>query len=335
MAVLIGLVLFVACILMAIVSYRLYVALQRTRAYASESVQERDDQIKALRRDLDGIVRVINTDVGGVFNRLSENRLVLESLLKCYAEQSTLVATNCYTSLIYHLHAVDQHTMRLALAVPTALMGYPERGHLMGIADRGGNDDLFAQAYSAAGLNWPEWATPAKQLISATTLKPRNNDALIALSKLHASLLPQVHLHSQGVVMILSGPSGTGKSTLVNDYANAHPGGFIHVLSLHEVTDDQLELAASKVTAGSTVVLDEFEPRIASPRTLATVEALTKRGVIVIVVVQVIPAELPPQLASWIACIELSGKPPASYVVRLRDGLQDTRVGCLLSPVAQ
>lgn len=270
--------------------------------------------IAQLRNNIDSLVESIITDVGGVFLRLEKTRSVLKLLVNDSTELSEFDKMDRVT-LIRHLHAVDQHALRLAIAVSHRAVCPYVRAELIPILNGGGNDELFTQAYQKLGAEWPVFATPAKDFLATCLAGTFNQDALAALTKLHASLLPQVMRDTRGAVISLTGVSGSGKTALATAYFTLKGAKGRRVL-LDGPTDEQLERAATEIVVGDTMVIDEFSFSRATPGTFAAIEDLVNRGAIVVVVTQEVPGDNPSPLDKlWFAHMALNNKREGPYSV--------------------
>lgn len=134
--------------LLAEFGYRAYRREQSAANNYKERFQTATNENTYLRERLSEIIRVLNTNEGGISKRLSESIEITEAIC-----QGTPDAFKKEFGLAYWLHANDQFLVKLASVSNDLLDQLVSDGIERNLAkDR---DNLFAQAYAAAGVQDP------------------------------------------------------------------------------------------------------------------------------------------------------------------------------------
>jgi len=116
----------------------------------SEAIRHKEwmDEKKEMDRYLSGVLRVLNSNVGGISKRISESAEIAEAI----QSQAPDLFRQC-DGLAYWLHANDQFLVSLyAVAAEGIDREHRRRVHEM---KKTGREEIFGRSYEGAGLPAP------------------------------------------------------------------------------------------------------------------------------------------------------------------------------------
>ena len=136
------------CLLLGWALYRTFTNMELIRKQEADRREEWIEEKKELDRYLTGVLRVLNTNVGGISKRISESAEIAE-VLQAHAPD---LFKQC-EGLAYWLHANDRFLVSLyAVAAEGIDKGHRRRVHEMKKIDR---DEVFERIYVEAGMPAP------------------------------------------------------------------------------------------------------------------------------------------------------------------------------------
>lgn len=136
------------CMLLGVVCYRLVARMEDTERIEAALRKEWMDEKKEVKRFLSDVLRVLNTDVGGVSKRISESAEIAEAIQSIAPD----LFKRC-PGLAYWLHANDQFLVNLYAVAAEGI----ERDHRLRISrmKAAGREAIFNRIYEGAGLPAP------------------------------------------------------------------------------------------------------------------------------------------------------------------------------------
>ena len=140
------------CVLLGWACYRLFT--DREESLKHEAVRHKEwmDEKKEKDRYLSGVLRVLNSNVGGISKRISESAEIAEAIQL----QAPDLFKQC-DGLAYWLHANDQFLVSLyAVAAEGIDREHRRRVHEM---KKTGREEIFGRIYEEAGLPAPSIRT--------------------------------------------------------------------------------------------------------------------------------------------------------------------------------
>jgi len=136
------------CLLLGWACYRLFTDREKSMEHEASRRKEWMDERKEMDRYLSGVLRVLNSNVGGISKRISESAEIAEAI------QSTApdLFKRC-NGLAYWLHANDQFLVSLySVAAEGIDRDHRRRVHEM---KKTGREEVFGRIYEGAGLSAP------------------------------------------------------------------------------------------------------------------------------------------------------------------------------------
>jgi len=158
-------------LLLGLACYHFCAALRRSKSHMSnvrrewmEERQEIERSIQNEERFIEGVVRVLNSNVGGISKRISESAEIAEVI----RTQAPDLFKKC-DGLAYWLHANDQFLVNLYIASAERIdRDHQERFFSMGADGRG---EIFHQIFDSAGLRPPFAGTSMAHMPTESTRK--------------------------------------------------------------------------------------------------------------------------------------------------------------------
>lgn len=139
------------CLLLGWACYRLFTDREESMKHEESRRKEWMDEKKEMDRYLSGVLRVLNSNVGGISKRISESAEIAEAI----QSQTPDLFKQC-DGLAYWLHANDQFLVSLyAVAAEGIDREHRRRVHEM---KKTGRDNVFGRIYEGAGLPAPRIA---------------------------------------------------------------------------------------------------------------------------------------------------------------------------------
>lgn len=139
------------CLLLGWACYRLFTDREESMKQEDSRRKEWMDEKKEMDRYLSGVLRVLNSNVGGISKRISESAEIAEAIQL----QAPDLFKQC-DGLAYWLHANDQFLISLyAVAAEGIDREHRRRVHEM---KETGRDNVFGRIYEGAGLPAPRIA---------------------------------------------------------------------------------------------------------------------------------------------------------------------------------
>ncbi len=136
------------CLLLGWACYRLITEREQVREGDKSRRKEWMDEKQEKDRYLSGVLRVLNTNVGGISKRISESAEIAETIQR----HSPDLFKRC-DGLAYWLHANDQFLVSLyAVAAEGIDRDHRRRVHEM---KKTGREEIFGRVYERAGLPVP------------------------------------------------------------------------------------------------------------------------------------------------------------------------------------
>lgn len=145
----IGLVLVtILCLLLGWTCYRLITDREKSMEHEALRRKEWMEEKKEMDRYLSGVLRVLNSNVGGISKRISESAEIAEAI----QSQAPDLFTRC-DGLAYWLHANDQFLVSLYASAAEGI----DRDHRRRVHEmkETGRAEVFDRIYESAGLPAP------------------------------------------------------------------------------------------------------------------------------------------------------------------------------------
>ncbi|MDD4927626.1 MAG: hypothetical protein PHF58_14125 [Methylotenera sp.] len=147
------------CLLLGWACYRLITDREKSKQHEASWRKEWMDEKKEVDRYLSGVLRVLNSNVGGISKRISESAEIAEAI----QSQAPDLFKRC-DGLAYWLHANDQFLVSLyAVAEEGIDCDHRRRVHEMKTT---GEREVFGRIYEGAGLSPPSLRIEPCQPIS-------------------------------------------------------------------------------------------------------------------------------------------------------------------------
>lgn len=138
----------ILCLLLGWACYRLLTDREESMKQVASRRKEWMDEKKEMDRYLSGVLRVLNSNVGGISKRISESAEIAEAIQL----QAPDLFKQC-DGLAYWLHANDQFLISLyAVAAEGIDREHRRRVHEMKTI---GREEIFERIYEGAGLPAP------------------------------------------------------------------------------------------------------------------------------------------------------------------------------------
>ncbi len=140
------------CLLLGWACYRLFTDREESMKQEDSRRKEWMDEKKEMDRYLSGVLRVLNSNVGGISKRISESAEIAEAI----QSQAPDLFKQC-DGLAYWLHANDQFLVSLySVAAEGIDRDHRRRVHEMKTI---GREEIFGRIYEGAGLPAPSIRT--------------------------------------------------------------------------------------------------------------------------------------------------------------------------------
>lgn len=138
----------ILCLLLGWACYRLITDREKSMEHEASRRKEWMDEKEEMDRYLSGVLRVLNSNVGGISKRISESAEIADAI----QSQAPDLFKRC-DGLAYWLHANDQFLVNLYASAAEGIdRDHRRRVHEMKEADR---TAVFDRIYEGAGLPAP------------------------------------------------------------------------------------------------------------------------------------------------------------------------------------